>query len=92
LINEKRTFPYKSKYTRYTTGVCHPSVSIRLPVSDPTLSRANSAAAAAVPFAESFGSNPNTTVTALCNSEYQGLTPVHFSAQLERFLWDRGCA
>ena len=22
----------------------------------------------------------------------QGLTLVHFSAQLERFLWDRGCA
>jgi hypothetical protein len=22
----------------------------------------------------------------------QGLTPVHFSAQLERFVWDRGCA
>jgi hypothetical protein len=24
--------------------------------------------------------------------EWQGLTLVHFSAQLERFLWDRGCA
>jgi len=23
---------------------------------------------------------------------WQGLTLVHFSAQLERFLWDRGCA
>ena len=22
----------------------------------------------------------------------QGLTLVHFSAQLERFVWDRGCA
>ena len=22
----------------------------------------------------------------------QGLTRVHFSAQLERFVWDRGCA
>jgi hypothetical protein len=22
----------------------------------------------------------------------QGLTLAHFSAQLERFLWDRGCA
>jgi len=21
----------------------------------------------------------------------QGLTPVHFSAQRKRFLWDRGC-
>jgi hypothetical protein len=25
-------------------------------------------------------------------SPRQGLTLVHFSAQLERFLWDRGCA
>jgi len=25
-------------------------------------------------------------------TSYQGLTLVHFSAQLERFLWDRGCA
>ena len=24
--------------------------------------------------------------------EGQGLTVVHFSAQLERFFWDRGCA
>jgi len=24
--------------------------------------------------------------------ERQGLTLVHFSAQLERFVWDRGCA
>jgi len=24
--------------------------------------------------------------------EWQGLTLVHFSAQLERFAWDRGCA
>jgi len=24
--------------------------------------------------------------------EGQGLTLVHFSAQLERFVWDRGCA
>ena len=24
--------------------------------------------------------------------ERQGLTLVYFSAQLERFLWDRGCA
>ena len=23
---------------------------------------------------------------------WRGCTPVHFSAQLERFLWDRGCA
>jgi len=25
-------------------------------------------------------------------SRGQGLTLVHFSAQLERFVWDRGCA
>jgi len=24
-------------------------------------------------------------------TQYQGLTLVHFSAQRERFLWDRGC-
>ena len=24
--------------------------------------------------------------------EWQGLTLVNFSAQLERFVWDRGCA
>jgi len=23
--------------------------------------------------------------------EWQGLTPVHFSAQRKRFVWDRGC-
>jgi len=28
----------------------------------------------------------------LVASTRQGLTLVHFSAQLERFLWDRGCA
>ena len=27
-----------------------------------------------------------------CQSKWQGLTLVHFSAQLERFLWDKGCA
>jgi len=45
------------------------------------------------------------TVLRSCFSEYalvrarvivevrwQGLTLVHFSAQLEHFLWDRGCA
>jgi len=25
-------------------------------------------------------------------ASFQGLTLVHFSAQLERFLWNRGCA
>ena len=28
----------------------------------------------------------------LCGAFHQGLTLVHFSAQLERCLWDRGCA
>jgi hypothetical protein len=26
------------------------------------------------------------------HGQWQGLTLVHFSAQLERFLWDGGCA
>ena len=37
----------------------------------------------------------NMSTTSLCDSEGgmgQGLTLVHFSAQHERFLWDRGCA
>jgi len=28
----------------------------------------------------------------LVDPVFQGLTLVHFSAQLERFSWDRGCA
>jgi len=34
------------------------------------------------------------TSSELCESsatQYQGLTLVHFSAQLERLLWNRGC-
>jgi len=27
-----------------------------------------------------------------CAAASQGLTLAHFKAQLERFLWDRGCA
>jgi DNA polymerase sigma len=34
-----------------------------------------------------LGAGPTTT-----EGGGQGLTLVHFSAQLERFLWDRGCA
>jgi hypothetical protein len=30
--------------------------------------------------------------TELATTSNQGLTLVHFSAQLERFVWDRGCA
>jgi hypothetical protein len=33
-----------------------------------------------------------TTLAAPAPVSAQGLTLVHFSAQLERFLWDRGCA
>jgi hypothetical protein len=32
------------------------------------------------------------SATAVYTTAAQGLTLVHFSAQLERFLWDRGCA
>jgi len=37
-------------------------------------------------------SNPNRQYSAVVPADWQGLTLVHFSAQLERFVWDRGCA
>jgi hypothetical protein len=30
--------------------------------------------------------------SSVADANAQGLTLVHFSAQLERFIWDRGCA
>jgi len=40
----------------------------------------------------STGRNTLTAAQALSVRPHQGLTLVHFSAQLERFVWDRGCA
>ena len=34
---------------------------------------------------------PGQTAAHQVQAGEQGLTLVHFSAQLERFLWDRGC-
>jgi hypothetical protein len=36
------------------------------------------------------GENVNVNVNP--GGDWQGLTLVHFSAQLEHFVWDRGCA
>jgi len=38
-----------------------------------------------------YASSTTRSMGVSCPPFNQGLTPVHFSAQLERYLWDRGC-
>jgi hypothetical protein len=58
---------------------------------------ASAAAAAAAEPPEAVGHGCDESAAAAAADEdddgsRQGLTHVHFSAQLKRFLWDRGCA
>jgi hypothetical protein len=43
-------------------------------------------------YIEALPSAVSGDVPELLGAGRQGLTLVHFSAQLERFVWDRGCA
>ena len=41
---------------------------------------------------DATAATPHGRTGATANNSRQGFTLVHFSAQLEFFLWDRGCA